>query len=60
MYDDDNHMISSRLQIRIFLITADYCSIAVWENEKRQCIEKMKEEGIFSWKVLTQYVASWW
>lgn len=47
-------------QIRIFLITGRYCSKAVWQDNRRQLMEEMKEKGLFSYPLLIGYAKRWW
>ena len=47
-------------QIRIFLITGRYCSEAVWQDNRRQLMEEMKEKGLFSYPLLIGYAKRWW
>lgn len=46
-------------QIRIFLITAQYCNLAVYEDNKRHLREQMRKAGLSLSGLLT-YVKQWW
>jgi aarF domain-containing kinase len=47
------------LQIRIFLITAKYCSLAVWQDDRRRLIDLMRVKGLLSWSLLREYFTCW-
>jgi aarF domain-containing kinase len=46
-------------QVRIFLITAKYCTYAVWQDDRKRIIDKMREHGLLSFGVM-EYFACWW
>ncbi|KAH8119414.1 ABC1-domain-containing protein [Phellopilus nigrolimitatus] len=46
--------------IRIFLITAQFCNLAVYEDFKRHLIDDMRKRGSVSWSGLWNYFGQWW
>ncbi|KAF9012345.1 ABC1 family-domain-containing protein [Cyathus striatus] len=46
--------------IRVFLITAKYCALAVWEDDHKRLRKIMRATGIFSLSVISQYFICWW
>ena len=53
-------MLILRVQIRIFLITAKYCTYAVWRDDRQRIIDRMRENGLFSLSDLGEYFVCWW
>ncbi|KAJ8517148.1 hypothetical protein ONZ45_g5607 [Pleurotus djamor] len=56
----DHALMTTHSNIRIFLIMAKYCSVAVWQDERRRLVELMRDQGVFSFTLLRQYFGSWW
>jgi hypothetical protein len=47
-------------QIRIFLVTAKYCTYAVWQADRKRLIDIMRDCGLLSLKILSEYFTCWW
>ncbi|KAJ8696863.1 hypothetical protein PTI98_006692 [Pleurotus ostreatus] len=56
----DHALMTTHSNIRIFLITAKYCTFAVWQNDKRRLIDLMRDQGLISLSLLSEYFTSWW
>jgi len=56
----DYSLATTHSSVRIFLITARYCSFAVWQEDRRRLIDEMREKGLLSWGVLSEYFDRWW
>ncbi|TDL26259.1 ABC1-domain-containing protein [Rickenella mellea] len=56
----DHALATTHSSSRIFLITARYCSLAVWRDDRRRLIDEMKEKGLLSWSVVREYFERWW
>jgi hypothetical protein len=48
------------LQIRIFLVTAKCCTYAVWQDDRKRLIDKLRVEGLLSLGVLAEYFTCYW
>ncbi len=46
-------------QIRVFLITAKYCTRAVWRDDRQRLVSEMREQGIMSLGLLFYYFTGW-
>ena len=46
------------MQIRVFLVTAKYCTLAVWQDDRRRLFSDWSRRGIFG--LLADYVRCWW
>ena len=49
-------------QIRIFLITAKYCTFAVWLDESQRLVSELRRKGLsgMSLGLLWDYFRVWW
>lgn len=56
----DHALMTTHSNIRIFLITAKYCTFAVWQNDRRRLIDLMRDQGLISLSLLSEYFTSWW
>ncbi|KAF5385816.1 hypothetical protein D9615_002577 [Tricholomella constricta] len=56
----DYALMTTHSNVRIFLITAKYCTYAVWQDERRRLIDAMKHNGILSLRLLKEYFTCWW
>ncbi|KAG5651876.1 hypothetical protein H0H81_007096 [Sphagnurus paluster] len=56
----DHALMTTHSNIRIFIITAKYCTCAVWKDERRRLIDAMKQNGILSFRLLKEYFSCWW
>ncbi|KAI5123928.1 hypothetical protein M0805_006345 [Coniferiporia weirii] len=56
----DRSLATTHSSIRIFLITAQYCNLAVYEDCKRSLIDTMRESGSVFWSGLWAYFGQWW
>lgn len=45
-------------QIRVFLVTAKYCTRAVWEDDRKRLVNSLYSGGLLTF--LVGYVRSWW
>lgn len=39
---------------------AKYCTLAVWQDDRKRVIERMRETGSLSFGDLGEYFACWW
>jgi len=46
--------------IRVFVISAKYCALAVWHDDRQHLIDKMHHRGFLSIGILLQYIQCWW
>jgi len=53
-------LLSHELQIRIFLITAKYCALAIWEDERKNIISNIRTRGLLSVSLFQDYFKAWW
>lgn len=44
----------------MFLVTAKYCTQAVWDDTRGQLISQMRERGLMSLGLLYDYFVGWW
>ena len=56
----DFTLATTHSHIRIFLITAKCCALAVWQDDRRRLIDQMRERGLMSVGVLFEYFSCWW
>lgn len=56
----DHALMTTHSNIRIFIITAKYCTYAVWQDERKHLIDAMKQKGILSFRLLKEYFSCWW
>ncbi|RDB16803.1 ABC1 family protein MCP2 [Hypsizygus marmoreus] len=56
----DHALMTTHSNIRIFLITAKYCTLAIWQDERKRLIDTMQDEGLFSFRLLKEYFSCWW
>ncbi|KAF7981834.1 hypothetical protein HWV62_31359 [Athelia sp. TMB] len=56
----DHALATTHSSIRIFLITAKYCTFSVWQDDRQRVINRMKENNSVSFSDLTEYISCWW
>ncbi|KNZ77750.1 ABC1 family protein C15C4.02 [Termitomyces sp. J132] len=56
----DYALMTTHSNIRIFLITAKYCTYAVWQDERKRLIDAMIHKGIFNFPLLRGCFSCWW
>ncbi|KAF9475536.1 ABC1-domain-containing protein [Pholiota conissans] len=56
----DHALMTTHSNIRIFLVTAKYCTYAVWRDDRKRLIDMMKERGLLSYRLLYDYFSCWW
>lgn len=56
----DRALATTHSNVRVFLVTAKYCTLAVWEDTRRQLISQMRERGLVSLGLLFDYFSAWW
>ncbi|KAG6874487.1 hypothetical protein C0995_010397 [Termitomyces sp. Mi166 len=56
----DYALMTTHSNIRIFLITAKYCTLAVWQDERKRLIDAMTHRGIFDFSILSGYFSCCW
>ncbi|KAJ7072300.1 ABC1-domain-containing protein [Mycena amicta] len=56
----DHALMTTHSNIRIFLVSAKYCTTAVWQDDRRRLIEEMHERGFLTIGILLQYLSCWW
>ncbi|KAF8893307.1 ABC1 family-domain-containing protein [Infundibulicybe gibba] len=58
--NDLTRFVTNSTKVRIFLVTAKYCTYAVWCDERKRLVELMRDRGLFSMKILSEYFSCWW
>jgi len=57
----DHALMTTHSNIRIFLVTAKYCTYAAWQGERQRLIDEMRERGLLSsMRLLFNYFSGWW
>jgi aarF domain-containing kinase len=56
----DHALMTTHSNIRIFLVTAKYCVYAVWQADRKRLIDIMRDRGLLSLKLLSEYFTCWW
>ncbi|KAJ7497323.1 ABC1 family-domain-containing protein [Mycena latifolia] len=56
----DHALMTTHSNIRIFLISAKYCTTAVWQDDRKRLIDTMQTRGFLSVGILLQYIECWW
>ncbi|KAJ7188203.1 ABC1 family-domain-containing protein [Mycena filopes] len=56
----DHALMTTHSNIRIFLVSAKYCTLAVWQDDQRRLIDEMHDRGFLSLGVLVRYLQCWW
>ncbi|KAI0785656.1 ABC1 family-domain-containing protein [Abortiporus biennis] len=56
----DHALATTHSNIRIFLITAKYCTFAVWREDRKRLVNEMREKGLMSLGLLFDYFSGWW
>jgi len=56
----DHALMTTHSNIRIFLVTAKYCTYAAWQEERQRLIDEMREHGLLSSMLLYRYFSGWW
>ncbi|KAH9839449.1 ABC1-domain-containing protein [Rhodofomes roseus] len=56
----DRALATTHSNVRVFLVSAKYCTRAVWDDTRRQLISQMRERGLMSFGLLYDYFAGWW
>ncbi|KAJ7132748.1 ABC1 family-domain-containing protein [Mycena crocata] len=56
----DHALMTTHSNIRIFLISAKYCTTAVWQDDRKRLIDEMHDRGFLSIGILIQYLQCWW
>ncbi|KAJ7084414.1 ABC1 family-domain-containing protein [Mycena belliarum] len=56
----DHALMTTHSNIRIFLISAKYCTTAVWQDDRQRLTDKIQKRGFLSIGVLFQYLQCWW
>ncbi|KAJ7045544.1 ABC1 family-domain-containing protein [Mycena alexandri] len=56
----DHALMTTHSNTRIFLVSAKYCTIAVWQDDQRRLIDEMHARGFLSVGVLFRYLQCWW
>ncbi|KAJ7703167.1 ABC1 family-domain-containing protein [Mycena rosella] len=54
----DHALMTTHSNIRIFLISAKYCTTAVWQDDRKRLIGQMQDRGLMG--ILLQYLHCWW
>ncbi|KAK7687101.1 hypothetical protein QCA50_009602 [Cerrena zonata] len=54
----DYALATTHASMRVFLITAKYCTRAVWQDDKRRISAEMYQRGLLG--VVYDYFTSWW
>ncbi|KAF9268892.1 ABC1-domain-containing protein [Marasmius fiardii PR-910] len=56
----DNGLMTTHSNVRIFLIMAKMCHLAVWRNDQKRLIGQMRDRGLLSFGLLFEYFGCWW
>ncbi|KAJ7462338.1 ABC1 family-domain-containing protein, partial [Mycena galericulata] len=56
----DHALMTTHSNIRIFLVSAKYCSTAVWQDDQKRLIDEMQAKGYLSIGILLHYFQCWW
>ncbi|EIM82704.1 ABC1-domain-containing protein [Stereum hirsutum FP-91666 SS1] len=56
----DHALATTHSKVRVFLIMAKYCATAVWRDDRRRVLDSMREQGLFSFHNLGEYISCWW
>ncbi|TCD71221.1 hypothetical protein EIP91_011699 [Steccherinum ochraceum] len=56
----DHALATTHSSIRVFLITAKYCTLAVWRDDQIRLISQMRARGLMSFGLLLEYFSCWW
>lgn len=56
----DQTLATTHSHVRVFLITAKCCALAVWQDDRTRLIDKMRTQGLLSFGVLVEYFVCWW
>jgi len=56
----DHALATTHSSIRVFLITAKYCTLAVWRDDQLRLISQMRAKGLMSFSLLFEYFTRWW
>ncbi|EJD02965.1 ABC1-domain-containing protein [Fomitiporia mediterranea MF3/22] len=56
----DRSLATTHSSIRIFLITAQFCNLAVYEDCKRTLYDSIRVRGSLSWSMVGTYFGQWW
>ncbi|KAF9460710.1 ABC1 family-domain-containing protein [Collybia nuda] len=56
----DHALMTTHSNVRIFLITAKYCTFAVWQDDRKRLIDTLRERGLLSLCLLCEYFLGWW
>ncbi|KAI0344865.1 ABC1-domain-containing protein [Trametopsis cervina] len=54
----DHALATTHSNIRVFLVTAKYCTRAVWENDRQRLVSSIPRRGLLSF--VLEYVQCWW
>jgi aarF domain-containing kinase len=50
----------SVLQVRVFLVTARYCALAAWQDDRQRVYGEIRRRGYFTAGLLWDWVSCWW
>jgi len=56
----DHALSTTHSKVRVFIIVAKYCTTAVWEDERRGILDRMRGSGLLSPGRLAEYFTAWW
>ncbi|KAF9792945.1 ABC1-domain-containing protein [Thelephora terrestris] len=56
----DLALATTHSHVRIFLVTAKFCSRAVWLDEKDNIVRQLREQHYLSLRVWCELISSWW
>jgi aarF domain-containing kinase len=48
------------LQVRVFLVTARYCALAAWQDDRQRVYGEIRRRGYFTAGLLWDWVSCWW
>ncbi|KAF8868928.1 hypothetical protein CPB85DRAFT_1242220 [Mucidula mucida] len=56
----DHSLMTTHSNVRVFLINAKYCVYAIWRDDQKRIINAMRDSGLLSLSLLSEYFICWW
>ncbi|KAF9029017.1 ABC1-domain-containing protein [Hymenopellis radicata] len=56
----DHSLMTTHSNVRVFLINAKYCVYAIWRDDQQRIINAMRDSGLLSFSLLSEYFICWW
>ena len=55
----DNSLETTHPPMRIWLIVARFCALAVWQDDKKNIMSRLQEQGL-TFRLFKDTVSAWW